>query len=141
MTQHPSAPVGRPRIDGLYELGHVLDVLDADTHGFSRGDMERVESFWSFSEMDSSSAGFVVRLGDGRRAYIDFLHWHGFEQDEDFRIKTEFLSTGRALPSPLGPAPWPPGDWTRETSHLDLSLIHISEPTRQAETSYAVFCV
>ena len=24
---------------------------------------------------------------------------------------------------------------------LDLSLIHISEPTRQAEISYAVFCL
>ena len=26
-------------------------------------------------------------------------------------------------------------------SFLDLSLIHISEPTRQAEISYAVFCL
>ena len=26
-------------------------------------------------------------------------------------------------------------------SHLNLSLIHISEPTRQAEISYAVFCL
>ena len=25
--------------------------------------------------------------------------------------------------------------------HLELSLIHISEPTRQAEISYAVFCL
>src|SRR5678809_157739 len=25
--------------------------------------------------------------------------------------------------------------------HIDLSLIHISEPTRQAEISYAVFCL
>src|SRR5678810_94615 len=35
---------------------------------------------------------------------------------------------------------------TREISHLSfddilLSLIHISEPTRQAEISYAVFCL
>ena len=26
-------------------------------------------------------------------------------------------------------------------TELDLSLIHISEPTRQAEISYAVFCL
>src|SRR5678809_1193229 len=26
------------------------------------------------------------------------------------------------------------------TDHKELSLIHISEPTRQAEISYAVFC-
>ena len=25
--------------------------------------------------------------------------------------------------------------------HISLSLIHISEPTRQAEISYAVFCL
>src|SRR5674476_1577849 len=34
---------------------------------------------------------------------------------------------------------------TRSTSHgesgMGLSLIHISEPTRQAEISYAVFCL
>ena len=28
-----------------------------------------------------------------------------------------------------------------ELRHLSLSLIHISEPTRQAEISYAVFCL
>ncbi len=122
MAQHPSLPAGRPRIDGLYELGHLLDVLDADMHGFSRADIERVDSFWSFSEMDSSSAGFVIALGDGRRAHIDFLHWHGFEQDEDFRIKAEFLASGQALSSPAGPAPWPLGDCSRETSHLNRML-------------------
>ena len=26
-------------------------------------------------------------------------------------------------------------------SYIELSLIHISEPTRQAEISYAVFCL
>ena len=110
------------RIDGYYELGHVLDVLDADTHGFSRDDMERVERFWSFSEMDSSSAGFVVALRDGRYAYIDFLHWHGFEQDEDFRITASFLASGQALPLPQGPSPWPPSDWSDDTSDLDKLL-------------------
>ena len=29
----------------------------------------------------------------------------------------------------------------RQKYVLDLSLIHISEPTRQAEISYAVFCL
>ena len=30
---------------------------------------------------------------------------------------------------------------TTQLSVMDLSLIHISEPTRQAEISYAVFCL
>src|SRR5665213_4378114 len=33
------------------------------------------------------------------------------------------------------------GDVQLVGDHLDLSLIHISEPTRQAEISYAVFCL
>ena len=111
------------RIDGFYELGHVLDVVDADTHGFARGDMEHVERFWSFSEMDSSAAGFVMALRDGRRVYIDFLHWHGFEQDEDFRITVEFLANGQDLPSSRGPVPWPPAAWSEDASHLDKVLI------------------
>ena len=28
-----------------------------------------------------------------------------------------------------------------DRAFMDLSLIHISEPTRQAEISYAVFCL
>ena len=113
----------RARIDGFYELGHVLYALDADTSGFARGDIERVECFWHSGEMHSSSAGFILRLHDGRRVYVDFLHWHGFEQDEDFRIEVEFLPDRQALPSPRGPAPWPPAAWSGEASHLDKVLI------------------
>ena len=69
MVQHPSAPAGRPRIDGLYELGHVLDVLDDATHGFSRDDMERVDSFWIFSEMDSSFAQQKIWSANRKKAY------------------------------------------------------------------------
>lgn len=110
------------RLDGFYELGHVLDVVDVDLHSFSRRDMACVERFWSFSEMDSSSAGFVFRLRDNRRVYVDFLHWHGFEQDEDFRIEVEILPEGQTSPSPRGPAPWPPAPWSAEVAHLDKVL-------------------
>src|SRR5674476_1452601 len=34
----------------------------------------------------------------------------------------------------------PLGSVETQRRYLDLSLIHISEPTRQAEISYAVFC-
>ena len=112
----------RARIDGVYELGHVLYALDAETNGFARGDIERVECFWHSGDMHSSAAGFVLRLRDGRRAYVDFLHWHGFEQDEDFRIEVEFLARDRTLPSPRSPAPWPPAAWSDDASHLDKVL-------------------
>ena len=31
--------------------------------------------------------------------------------------------------------------WVTDVTEFKLSLIHISEPTRQAEISYAVFCL
>src|SRR5674476_1619954 len=36
---------------------------------------------------------------------------------------------------------WPDREFNIEGNPLHLSLIHISEPTRQAEISYAVFCL
>jgi hypothetical protein len=111
--------MANPRIDGIYELGHVLYALDNDAHGLTREQIARVESYWTFSDMHSSAAGFVVLLHDGRRTYVDFLHWHGFEQEEDFRIEVELLSDGRALPA-LSSSP--PGDWSSDTAHLNRML-------------------
>jgi hypothetical protein len=109
------ADLAKASIQGVYELGHALYALDAGLHGFARGDIERVERFWTSGDMDNSSAGFVLRLRDGRRAYIDFLHWHAFEQDEDFRIDVAFL------PDDQSPDP-PSGDWSFDTGHLGKML-------------------
>lgn len=116
MSQAPPQAAGC--LDGVYELGHALHVLDGEVHGFSRSDIERVERFWTFSDLHTSSAGFVLRLSDGRRAYLDFQHWHAFEQDEDFRIEIEFLDGETALPAFTSPGQ-PLGSWSGETSHLD----------------------
>ena len=115
----PNSPI--KSIAGLYELGHVLFILDADSHGFARGCIERVESFWTFGDMHGSAAGFVLGLRDGRRAYVDFKHWHAFEQDEDFRIDVRFLARDRSLPSLSSPDE-PVGGWSFETAHLDRRL-------------------
>ena len=115
-----------PRFDGVYELGHALHVLDVEIHGFSRSDIEHVERFWTFGDLHTSSAGFVLRLRDGRRAYLDFQHWHAFEQDEDFRIEIEFLDGERALPVFESPEQ-PFGGWSSETSHLNK--VFAGEPT------------
>lgn len=115
----------KPRIDGIYEFGHALYALDLESHGFAKGDIERVERFWVFSDMHSSTAGFVVRLRDGRRTYIDFKHWHPFEQFEDFRIDVSVLAGDTSLPE-LGSLQEPVGGWSTETAHLDrmISLPH-----------------
>src|SRR5665213_3948466 len=44
---------------------------------------------------------------------------------------------GRHVDKETGVGPW----FAPFTLEYDLSLIHISAPTRQAETSYAVFCL
>lgn len=104
------------QLRGFYELGHALDVLDGQSHGFGPADIVKVERYWAYGDMR-----------DGRRAYGEFLHWHGFEQDEDFRIDVEMLA-GDEVPSsplrePIDPsAPWPPGGWSDETAHLDRLL-------------------
>ncbi len=111
----------RPRIDGIYELGHVLYALDAKSHGFARDHIEHVEAFWTFSDLHSSEAGFVFSLGDGRRAYVELLHTHAFEQIEDLRIDAAFLPDDRNLPvisSPQAAA----CEWSHETAHLDRML-------------------
>ena len=88
----------RARIDGLYELGHVLYALEGGSQGVERGDVVSVERFWTFGDMHSSTAGFVLCLKDGRRSYVDFRHWHGFEQDEDFTVTVSFLESGQVQP-------------------------------------------
>ena len=117
MAKESIRAAGLSAIRGVYELGHVLHALEGGFEGFTRGDIERVECFWDFSEMHQSDAGFVLGLRDGRRAYVDFRHWHGFEQDEDFRIEVEFLSADQPHPALSSPDE-PVGGWSFETAHL-----------------------
>jgi hypothetical protein len=113
-----------PRIDGIYELGHVLYVLDAESHGFAARDIERVEGFWTFGDMHSSEAGFVLRLRDGRRAHAELLHTHAFEQVEDLRIEVAFVSGDQDFP-PL-PSDAPVSGWSSDAAHLDRVLAQAS---------------
>lgn len=122
MGRQPTRASHSAPIQGVYELGHALHVLDADTHGFHRGDVEAVECFWTYSEMDQSLAGFVLQLRDRRRAYLDFHHWHGFEQEEDFRIEVAFLREGQRHPA-FAPSDDPPGGWSSDTGHLGKMLV------------------
>lgn len=117
MAKESTEARGRRPIQGVYELGHALHVLDGDLHGFARADIERVECFWTFGDFHHSSAGFVLGLADGRRAYLDFRHWHAFEQDEDFWIEVEFLRDDQM--HPVFSLPHEPlGGWSSDTRHL-----------------------
>src|SRR5438105_536962 len=121
MAKASPQTAGHLQVEGVYELGHVLHVLHADLHGFSSGDIARVERFWTFGDLHESAAGFVLALRDGRRAYVDFLHWHAFEQEEDFRIETEFLPGDQLYPALSSPQQ-PPRSWSSDTGHLGKLL-------------------
>ena len=110
----------RPRITGIYELGHVLYTLDAESHGFARDDIAGVERYWSFGDYHSSAAGFVLRLRDGRRAYAELQHTHAYEQVEDFRVDIVPLDGDEPPPQPARPLE--PRVWSDDTAHLDRVL-------------------
>ena len=116
----PPPPRKRPTIDGIYELGHVLYTLDPASHGFAREDIATVERYWSFGDLHSSAAGFVLRLKDGRRAYAELQHTHAYEQVEDFRVDVVLLDAGE--PPPMPARPLEPREWSDETAHLDRVL-------------------
>jgi len=62
---HPS-----PHNVGIYELQTALfTLLDGDLD-FLPQDVEHIESFWLLIEWGHSSAGFIMRLMDGRRVHL-----------------------------------------------------------------------
>src|SRR5665213_2427197 len=64
--------------------------------------------------------------------------------DRKIAVLRQMVAFTRSVPDEWGEhaklADTPQG-WAMHAMVLDLSLIHISEPTRQAEISYAVFCL
>ena len=117
---HEPLPRRRPRLEGIYELGHVLYTLDSASHGFAKADIEAVQRFWSFGDLHSSAAGFVFRLRDGRRAYVELQHTHAYEQIEDFRIDAVLLDCNQEPPVPARPLE--PREWSEDVAHLDRVL-------------------
>ena len=120
MARKSSKSAHRPQIAGLYELGHVLYALDAESHGFARGDIAGVERYWSFGDLHSSAAGFVLKLRNGRRAYAELQHTHAYEQVEDFRVDVMLLDGTEDPPMPARPLE--PRVWSNDTAHLNRRL-------------------
>src|SRR5665213_4439297 len=87
------------------------------------------------AERSIDATGLVVAPG-----FID-LHAHGQSIPADRMQAFDGVTTTLDLEAGVMPV----ASWYRRQAAkgrvLNLSLIHISEPTRQAEISYAVFCL
>src|SRR5215510_4739775 len=82
----------------VFEFVQTLVGLDEPTHGLTHRDIARVEAAWGYVDGDFYwMGGFVVWLGDGRRAYLE-----GF-CDSDVAVgatvKVEMLSRDTLLES------------------------------------------
>ena len=115
------------------------------------GDEEPIESYHNLREQDEE--GNFIHSSDedeDQGAQVEEDPQPNPQQQQGHRRRKE----GRRskAPSPQQerrqPSPAPPGFLTKDqwesikrARQRKLSLIHISEPTRQAEISYAVFCL
>src|SRR5678810_1079733 len=89
----------------------------------------QISSMPTASLRNTATGGIAVRLVEGVLLYGDAEGWHLSEGDVEHVIAPRTEEIYWAVPVPVGMEIW------------ILSLIHISEPTRQAEISYAVFCL
>jgi hypothetical protein len=117
----PDRPaIGMNESGGLYELNEALHVLGRSTSGARPADIAQVEAFWCAVGMDFSSGGYVLRLHDGRRAYLDV--WIERERDEGTPPKVEIeldaLAAGQRYPH-FPSAADPVGGWRDDVQPLN----------------------
>jgi hypothetical protein len=77
---------------GLFEFAEGLLYLDAQRDGFAGPDVESVEAMWGYADANFYwDGGYVVRLHDGRRAYIGGTSVPEFSADgETYELQWTF---------------------------------------------------
>jgi hypothetical protein len=77
---------------GLFEFAEVLLRLDAQRDGFAGPDVAIVEAMWGYADANFFwMGGYVVRLRDGRRAYIEGTSVPEFSEDgETYELEWTF---------------------------------------------------
>jgi hypothetical protein len=77
---------------GLFEFAEGLLYLDAQRDGFAGPDVETVEAMWGYADANFFwDGGYVVRLRDGRRAYIGGTSVPEFSADgETYELQWTF---------------------------------------------------
>jgi hypothetical protein len=106
------APPGeKPSIGFLHEFIETVLCLDADTHNhnFTARDIAAVEAFWRYSGAEYCWAGgFLLRLRDGRRAYLATECGPDGDWESTGSVKIEMLAKDMAFHNvtPLQPMAW-----------------------------------
>lgn len=119
--------VGRQDSFGLYELHEALHVLAKSNQEVGVRDIAQVERFWLNVGDVYSSAGFILLLHDGRRAYL--FVWVEQAGDDGARtpkadIEFEILPAGQKAPTFPSTAE-PLGGWREDIDVLNQFLFGI----------------
>ena len=76
----------------------ALGELSLRDHEFLMRDVAELESYWFLGEGDATHAGFVVKLRDGRRAYLDYVHADFGHEEWTVQMTAKPLDADKAFP-------------------------------------------
>jgi len=121
----PESPlIGSLDSDALAAFDEALRILGHADWDLSPCDIALVEAFWAANSFDVAAAGFVLRLRDGRRAYLDVWIEQAREEDAPpakVEIELETLAAGQRYPHFPSDAD-PVGGWQDDIEPLNALL-------------------
>lgn len=120
--------------DALYELSEALRVLERTEAGVRSADIAAVEAYWHCARPDFSSAGFVLRLRDSRRAYLDvWVESAGKSGPASSKVDVElqFLKPEQKYPD-FRTNVDPFSQWIEDAEALNAFLHHMRRSDRAA---------
>src|SRR5450756_2068372 len=148
-TRRPESIQQEARLDGFYVIrtsvpAGQLSAADAVRHYKGLARVER--AFRCLKGIDLRVRPIHHRTEAHVRAHIFlcllayYVEWHLRQAWAPLMFADEALETDRQTRDPVAPATPSPAV-RRKKAERQLSLIHISEPTRLGMISYAVFCL
>ncbi len=108
-----SNPGGETSFVFLHEFIEAVLGLDADPHPFVAQDISAIEASWRYAGPEYCWAGgFLLRLRDGRRAYVATECAPGADWESSGSLKIEVLAKDTPYHSVT---PLPPMAWSHHT--------------------------
>jgi hypothetical protein len=108
----------------LHTLRQGLDALARAKLSVQAADVAAVESFWSADGMDFASGGFVLRLEDGNRVYLDvWIEAPGKDELTPTKIDVDIVPLAAGQRHPHFPSRADPiGGWQDDVAPLNAFL-------------------